>query len=119
MCLSVNVIVRADVDEENAHSVEDKDDAVLARETRCEALRERALETMRAQRGSVRVFGDELHHGQRFGFEFGMAVDEGGQSLVKSAGRENLPHANLSLRKRSRTDLWRRVLPARYSMTLR
>src|ERR1017187_4221385 len=48
-----------------------------------------------------------------------MAVDEGGESFVKSAGRENLPHANLSLRKRSGTDLCRRIFPPRYSTTLR
>ena len=91
---------------------------VLARETRREALGERSLETVRAQRGSVRVFGNELHDKLCFD-ELGVAVDEGGQSFVKSGGRENLPHANLSLRKRSGTDLCRRIFPARYSRTLR
>ena len=50
---------------------------VLARETRREALGERSLETMRAQRGCAGVFGDELHQGLRFGREFGMAPLQG------------------------------------------
>jgi len=49
MGLSVHVIWRADVQEDDANSVEDKDDAVLAREPRCEALGERSLEAMRAE----------------------------------------------------------------------
>ena len=48
--LPVHVIVRADVEEDDADGVEDKNDAVLAREPRCEALGERSLEPMRAQR---------------------------------------------------------------------
>jgi hypothetical protein len=45
--------VRADVEEDHADIVEDENDAVLAREPRCEALGERSLEAMRAQRGGV------------------------------------------------------------------
>jgi hypothetical protein len=63
MSLSVHVVVGADVEEDHADGVEDKDDAVLAREPRCEALGERPFETVGAQRRCARVLGDELDDG--------------------------------------------------------
>jgi hypothetical protein len=83
--------VRADVEEDHADGVEDKDDAVLAREPRREAFGERSLEPMRAQRGGARVFGDELDDGLCFG-------PSSGWRWMKAVSRlSNLPVVKISL----------------------
>jgi len=102
--LSVDVVVGSDIEEDDRARFECKDEAVLSRNPDGEVVREISMKAVFAQGRRTRVFRDELHRCTYLARELRAAGEEIRKSFFKPW--EDKPHATLSLRRRSATDLW-------------
>jgi len=92
--LPVHVIVRADVEKDDVDGVEDKNDAVLAREPRREALGERSLDLRRCVR-SEEARGSLAMSSMA---DFVSAVSSGWRWMKAVSRLSNLPVVKISLK---------------------
>jgi len=111
--------MRADVEKDDAAGLQREDDAVVVREPRGEVVGQVAVQLVGAQLRRPRIFYDELYRRSSFRGEVGMSFSECRKFLAEAGGREEFSPALLSSRKSAATDLCRRILPARYSSTLK